>query len=238
MEERKALYIYSATEAKRSGELELWRESHKENCKCARAIEDAIRQGFDGWYLQEDCAAKVIEQYGFERINFVLANTIREKSWDGRFSQSNKDWSCTIYVPKNDHNDAFVVESHPAVLDGFVDLTRQAWKELGLYDGTHCVDGEPTDYTGKVLVVSPNWLKDAYKSPEFQLFYAESGFGCSPKASGRKVFGQFLYDGEKTHLDRSDFIGVLKDEFLPDWAQAKLDEIHGESQGPAMEQTI
>lgn len=114
--------------------------------------------------------------------------------------------------------------SHPAVLDGFINLTRQAWLELRLYDQSHCIDtgSEPMDYTGKVLVVSPHWLKDQYKTPEFQLFYAEGGFGCSPKASGRKVYGQFLYDGENTHLDRGDFVGVLKEEHLPEWAAQKL----------------
>lgn len=108
------------------------------------------------------------------------------------------------------------------------------------YDKSHCLDtqGEPVDYTGKVLVVSPRWLKDSYKKPEYQLFYADSGFGCSPKASGRKVFGQFLYDGEQTHLDRGDFIGILDDKHLPDWARVKLDEIQGITQGPATEQTM
>lgn len=130
MAEHKSVYRYSAAEALLRNELALWRKSYKENCKCAKAIEDAIRQDFDGWYLKEDCAAKVIEQFGLERVNFVLANTIREKSWDGRFSISNKEWSRTIDVPQNDHNDAFLVESHPAVLDGFVDLARQAWQEL------------------------------------------------------------------------------------------------------------
>lgn len=240
MENQKELYIYSATDAREYGELEQWRESHKENCKCARAIEDAISRSFDGRTLQGGCAAEIIEEYGFERVNFVLANTIREKSWDGRFSPSNKDWSRGIYVPKNDSNWAFTVESHPAVLDGFTNLIRRAWNDLKLYDKSHCLDtkGESADYTGKVLAVSPHWLKDQYKKPKYQLFYAESGFGCSPKASGRKVFGQFLYDGEKTHLDRSDFIGILKDEYLPDWAREKLDEIQGGSQASAMEQTM
>lgn len=240
MSEHKPVCGYSAAEAQRHGELELWRESHKENCKCARAIEDAISRSFDGRTLQGGCAAEIIEKYGFERVNFVLANTIQEKSWDGRFSSSNKDWSREIYVPKNDSNWAFTVESHPAVLDGFVNFTRQAWQELGLYNKSHCLNshGDAADYAGKVLVVSPHWLKDQYKTPEYQLFYAESGFGCSPKASGRKVFGRFLYDGEETHLNRSDFIGILKEEHLPDWARDKLDEILGAAQTSGMEQTV
>ena len=77
-----------------------------------------------------------------------------------------------------------------------------------------------------MLVIRPNVLKDAYKTPEDQLFLAESGFGCSPNSRGRKVFGVFLKDGEKTHFYREDFLGILKDEHLPGWAAEKLAELH------------
>ena len=43
MSEHKSLYIYSLSEAVRSNEKDLWRESYKENCDCARAIEKTIR---------------------------------------------------------------------------------------------------------------------------------------------------------------------------------------------------
>ena len=46
----------------------------------------------------------------------------------------------------------------------------------------------------------------------------------SPTAIGRMVFGVFLKDGEKTSFPRSKFDGVLKDEFLPEWAAEKLSE--------------
>ena len=240
MPEHKELYLWSSKEARRSGEQYLWQESFTENCRCARAIEDAISRSFDGRTLQGDCAAEIIAQFGFNRVNFVLSNTMREKTHDGRFYPSNREWSRGIYVPQNDSNWAFTVESHPAVLDGFINLTRKAFSELGLYDKSQCLDtkGEPADYTGKVLVIRPDWLKDRYKRPEFQLFYADSGFGCSPKASGRKVFGQFLYDGEKTHLDRGDFIGILDEAHMPDWARVKLDAIQTSTQSSAMEQTL
>jgi len=50
------------------------------------------------------------------------------------------------------------------------------------------------------------------------------------------VFGYFLKDGEETQYNRSDFVGVLKDEHLPDWAKEKLEEMNalGESQGMTM----
>ena len=48
-------YPYSATEARKRNELSLWRESHKANIACRNAIEDVIRQNFDGMNLQTDC---------------------------------------------------------------------------------------------------------------------------------------------------------------------------------------
>ena len=41
-------YPYSAAEARERNELSLWRESHKANIACRNAIEEAIRQNFDG----------------------------------------------------------------------------------------------------------------------------------------------------------------------------------------------
>ena len=66
------LYPYSRQDAERQGELELWRESHRENIACKEAIESAIRSSFDGMHLQEGCVSSVIEQYGFRRVAWVL----------------------------------------------------------------------------------------------------------------------------------------------------------------------
>lgn len=64
----KSVYRYSATEAKRFGELPEWRESHKKNCACANDIETAIRENFDGMHLNESCVKPVIEKHGFANI--------------------------------------------------------------------------------------------------------------------------------------------------------------------------
>ena len=221
------LYHYTQKDAKELGELELWRESYRENCSCARAIEAAIRRDFDGMYLKENCAKSVISEFGFDRVNWVLANTLRELKDDGRFSSSNKQWASGFPVPPDkEHNWQFTVTSHPVALDGFVDEARKAWRELGLFDASHCVseaDGQ-IDYTGRVVVIRPDIFKDAYKTPENQLFMAESGFGCAPNTGGRKVFGYFLKDDEKTYFRRNELYGVLKDEFLPAWVREKLNK--------------
>ena len=77
-------------------------------------------------------------------------------------------------------------------------------------------------------------FRTVYKSPDYQMFLASGGFGCSPTARGRRVYGQFIKDNEQTSFYRQDFLGVLKNEYLPDWAREKLAEIQSESAGPVM----
>lgn len=55
--------------------------------------------------------------------------------------------------------------------------------------------------------------------------YAHDGFGCSPTAIGRSVRCTCLGDGEMTRWNRDEFIGVLDEKFLPEWAQEKLAEL-------------
>ena len=163
-------------------------------------------------------------------MNWVLANTIREKSWDGRFSWENKDWSRRIPIPDDPgHNLEFVVGSHPAVLNGFVDQVRQAYEALNLFGPQHCRPNSRSelDYDGKVLVLSPDTLKEACWSQENQLWYAHDGFGCRPHAIGRSVRCTCLGDGETTRWNRVDFVGVLKEEFLPKWARERLEQLAG-----------
>ena len=54
---------------------------------------------------------------------------------------------------------------------------------------------------------------------------ATGGFGCVPTAAGRAVYATCLGDGEQTRWNRSDFIGILREEHLPDWARESLKQI-------------
>ena len=229
------IYPYSSAEARERNELSLWRESHRANIACRDAIEDAIRQNFDGMYLNEDCLAPVLTAYGYKRTAWVLANTLHELKWDGRFSPANKQWAERRYIPQDErHNAAITVRSHPAVLDGFVSLYRKAVQALNLFGTEHCVgDRAEQDFTGKVLVLSPDVLREQYWGQEYQLLYAQSGFGCKPHSSGRAVFATSLADGETARWNREDFVGVLDDKFLPEWAKPKLAELQAQEQTDA-----
>ena len=221
------LYPYSSAEARERNEISLWRESHRANIACRDAIEDAIRRSFDGMHLDKDCTSLVLEKYGYKRTAWVLANTLHELKWDGRFSHANKQWAERRYIPQDErHNAEITVRSHPAVLDGFVTFYRKAVQALNLFGAEHCVgDRAEQDFTGKVLVLSPDTLKESCWSQENQLWYAHDGFGCRPHAIGRSVRCTCLGDGEMTRWNRHEFIGVLDEKHLPDWAQEKLMEL-------------
>lgn len=158
------LYPYSSAEARERNELPLWRENHKANIACRDAIEEAIRQNFDGMHLDKNCITPVLEEYGYKRTAWVLANTLHELKWDGRFGHANKQWAERACIPTDlNHNSDFVVRSHPAVLDGFVTFYRKAVQALNLFGAEHCVgDRAEQDYTGKVLVLSPEALREQY----------------------------------------------------------------------------
>ncbi|MBO5016000.1 MAG: DUF3849 domain-containing protein, partial [Bacteroidaceae bacterium] len=177
-------------------------------------------------------AKDIIERYGYNRVNWVLANTIQRKDADGRLSQQNKEWANSFYIPDDEMRWHFEVDSHPGLTDLFVNRVRKEWQSLGLFDRSHCTD--ENDYEGKLLVINPSTLKDQYKTPDFQLFFATSGFGCDPTKLGTAVYGFFLKDDEHTHFRRSDFIGVIKDECIPEWAQEKLQLMQEASEDAGM----
>ena len=134
------MYPYTAKEARERGELELWRANFRANCACAGAIELSIRRDFDGMHLKDGCAKSVIDQYGYKRVGFVLANTLQEHAYDGRYHEVNKQWSRRIFIPSDGgHRLTFLVNSHPAVLDGFVSDYRGELARLHLFGAEHCL---------------------------------------------------------------------------------------------------
>ncbi len=223
------LYRNSFDEAQRNGEMDLYNQSHRENIACANAIKKALADNFNGYHLNVGIEKKIIEDFGFDRTMYVLANTIQHFNYDGRISVYNKDWADTVFIPENkesriNRNMEFLIDS-PGLVNIFANAFRERYRELDLWGDIHCINSSDLDFTGKVMVLNPSLLKDEYKKPDCQLFYCKSGFGCSPTARGQKVFGEYLIDGEKTSYERSDFIGELKPGLLPKWAQDKLKDL-------------
>ena len=124
------LYPHDAEYAIAHDELQQYRLSYRADIACKNAIDQAIRDNFDGAHLNPKAITEVVEGFGSERVARVLANTIQQKSWDGRFSRANKEWAGTIPVPGTiregfDNRDQFTAQSHTAILDGYTAAFRR-----------------------------------------------------------------------------------------------------------------
>ena len=120
------VYPHTAAYAKEHGELEQYRTSNRANVQCKEAIEAALRKHFDGMRLHPDAAKDVIQAYGIDRMMLVLANTVQLHKWDDRYSSRNKAWAETIPDYNSDEvRYGYSLNSHPAVLNGFIDSVRQ-----------------------------------------------------------------------------------------------------------------
>ena len=122
-----SVYYESFAYATKNGEVDLYRISRQLNEDCRNAIEEAIVDNFDGMHLADDATKSVVEQFGMERIGYILAYTLNYNNHDGRYSHSNKEWAditCKGERGNNIRTD-WIVRSHPAVLNGFVDMYRK-----------------------------------------------------------------------------------------------------------------
>ncbi|MCL1952747.1 MAG: DUF3849 domain-containing protein [Oscillospiraceae bacterium] len=166
MAEHKPLYRDTFSDAQRLGEVEQWRESHMENVRCCDFITESIDQNYDGHRLGGDVAGDAIARYGFDRVNWVLANTIRQYDYDGRISAENKAWAKGFHIPRDDsgggwdHQRDFMVPDRTGLVDMVARDARQAWDALRLFHGQQCAsvfDFETV--AGQVLVLRPPTAK-------------------------------------------------------------------------------
>ena len=87
------IYTDSIETAHNNDELNEYRESLTANLYCKDAIQNSIRENFDGMHLNTDFIANLYALYGEERMNYVLASTVQTSESDGRFNPDNKAWS-------------------------------------------------------------------------------------------------------------------------------------------------
>ena len=174
-------YVYpnSRAEAHRRKETQMHEDSFRLNVDCARAIEQAIRDHYDeaDKSLTEDCARSVLEKFGFKRVNFVLANSLLEfqKSINCKHlvSEGTYQWGRRVFVsPDGEYNRYYAVDTAAGLLEAFIGQTRDAYQALGLFGPDHCAgDRHEQDFKGKVLVLSPDTLRESCWDPHNQLWY-------------------------------------------------------------------
>jgi len=126
------VYPYDFQKANDRVETSYYHDSRKTNAECARAIDAAIGKSCykRDFYNLDLAAMKVIHDYGFERVNMVLANDIGRRRSDGRFSDANKQWAKGYEVNPIAFDGAHF-NSHAILIDGFATHARNLYAELG-----------------------------------------------------------------------------------------------------------
>ena len=129
MAEAKPLYRKTRELARMLGELPQWRESWRENVACAKAIDKAIAEGYDGMHLREGIPAEISDQFGLDRVAWVLANTLHEKEFDGRFSRENKAWGEAQRITWDSQAYEYCCNAHPVLVNDVIDDFRKLQQE-------------------------------------------------------------------------------------------------------------
>lgn len=230
MMDNRSFYPHSIEEAARNNCLDLYKESVTANIDCKNAIEGILNENFDGSRLKEDTAKDIIKQFGIDRVDYVLSATLQSKSSDGRLSGENIKWAKETFVPKDivhgkDKNLDFVINSHSAILNGFVNQFMEEIALLNFWDISQVNISDNLNFEDKLMVVSQSALKEEFKSRANQLVFCSSGAGCLPEKNGKMVYGVFINDGEKAQFQRQDFLGEAKDEFLTPEEKSKKAEL-------------
>ncbi len=126
------IYLHSSAYAYEHGELDQYHASHRANIACKEAIEQAIADNYRDNRLGPACVQQVLQQFDPDRIFYVLANTVRQKDYDGRISRDNKAWAQTVPVCEDkdgsghDRNVYFIVDRcNPGLTDLFLAQARR-----------------------------------------------------------------------------------------------------------------
>ena len=125
------VYPYPPQEATERGERTLYFEHRDRNNECASAIGAAMSDSYfkTHHYNLDIAAMTMIQEYGFPRVNAVLARVIQRADYDGRYSKANKQWAREITFPEMAFEHVYM-NDHPVLIDGLADHVRRLYAEL------------------------------------------------------------------------------------------------------------
>lgn len=125
-----------------------------------------------------------------------------------------------------------------------VQENERACQEVGMNEELMAESCAPLSYEdsieNKVVVIKGSILRPEFRHANHQLMLCTGGFGAQANARGRTCYCISLYDGRKTSFYRTDFLGVMDEKKLPEWAQKGLEkakEIHAQEKKPAKERS-
>ena len=171
------VYREAANYAYEAGELDAYRASHQANIACCDAIETAINDNYGDNRLNAQAAVQgVMEKFSSERVAYVLANTVQQKSYDGRITPSVKEWAKKVEVCAENRTDFIVDKVNPGLLDLFAaEYRKQTTPE---------VVKAPVEPPKHRLTADEKKIKEAVMdSLKGQIAYANDGMRSTYKTS-------------------------------------------------------
>ena len=186
------VYPYPAEHARECGELEQYRASQQANIACRNAIADAIDEHrFDHEFDAKTAVRQVADQFGYDRLLHVCANTIQHKERDGRISSDNIRWAQTMTIYEDvtklgtDHRLAYLIPNHPVLTDAFVRAARHEYLLT-----QPLTPGEVKHEALNILAQyqdakGPNSADKAHFSARVTPLFAERAHGKAPELLGK-----------------------------------------------------
>lgn len=144
-QEKEEYKNYKKEQEKKAKEVEITRLNNGIRLECKQEIEKQIAEKYNGFSVPQNTVSEIVEKYGIDCVQFVLANTIVQAWKEGRFSLRNKEWASSI-LTEGEWSNTLILNTHPTILDGFTNQVRnlqhekeQVVQEQLTLDGHLCI---------------------------------------------------------------------------------------------------
>lgn len=144
-QEKEEYKNYKKEQEKKAKEAEITRLNNGIRLECKQEIEKQIAEKYNGFSVPQNTVSEIVEKYGIDCVQFVLANTIVQAWKEGRFSLRNKEWASSI-LTEGEWSNTLILNTHPTILDGFTNQVRnlqhekeQVVQEQLTLDGHLCI---------------------------------------------------------------------------------------------------
>jgi hypothetical protein len=165
------IYYQTLKFAREHDEIDICRKSREEDLRCRNTIEKLVDENY---YNNRFDSAKVVKEavieFGLERVKFILANTVQQKDWDGRISETNKRWAKSVPVSLEEEYQLKILlgKTHPVLLNTLIDEIRENYRTK--YSVT-------TKEALRRACIDNNWFTAGTNEQYEKLFYANEN-GC------------------------------------------------------------
>lgn len=144
-QEKEGYKNYKKEQEKKAKEAEITRLNNGIRLECKQEIEKQIAEKYNGFSVPQNTVSEIVEKYGIDCVQFVLANTIVQAWKEGRLSLRNKEWASSI-LTEGEWSNTLILNTHPTILDGFTNQVRnlqhekeQVVQEQLTLDGHLCI---------------------------------------------------------------------------------------------------